>query len=264
MGFKDWFKKTFSFEEEQEELTPIATNTWIKVYYKILFKPNEKWTKKQIEKYLQKEQSSLIHIVMNLGQVSEKDGRIHGFINPALNQNAIFTYNIGKEFLLLHFNRNFTFWFDKSKEYKDCYEILIRAKERKPNDRVGVKILKKNEKRIYGYSPVDFMKDKFMLAELNKQLCEYLEIPQEEIENIAYPDFNKNNKPIIRVKIGVLFVEHLVKDRLELKNKNPQIEKACFGDFDDFIKHLRKQKNNKEIFRWLKKVDKLLKNKKEI
>ena len=48
MGIKkilDWFN-------EEEKLTPIATNSWINVYYRILYKPNYNWKQNQIEKHI--------------------------------------------------------------------------------------------------------------------------------------------------------------------------------------------------------------------
>jgi len=257
MGILDWFNE----EEKEEKLTPIATNSWINVYYRILYKPNEKWKKNKIEKHINQELNNLISIVTNIGQVIV-NGKLIGFLNPALNKNSLITYEkIAKNFMAYHFSRNFTFKVIKSKEYKGWYEYLIKSKEKSDNGiKEGIREIKKGEKVVYGYSPIDFAQDKFMLFELDKEISEYLNILFTEGEDKAYTDFNKNGEPIVKVKISTLFFEHKVKDRLELKQKNPEIEKICFGDsFDDFIEHFRKQKEEKNVVKWLKEVDKLIK-----
>lgn len=264
MGLFKKFIKSMNLngdEDIEEELTPIATTSWIKVYYRILFKPRKDWKQKQIDEHITKTYNDLIGIVTNIGQIVV-DGKLVGFLNPFLNLNAIMTYEkLPKEFPMLKFQRNFTFMVDKSKEYKGCWEFWIKSKEKGKEIKTGLREIKKNEKVTYGYSPIDFAQDKFMLMELDKQLSSYLNVISTKGENMAYTDFNKEGEPIVRVKIGVLFMEHKVKDRIELMRIHPKIEKRCFGDdFNDFIEHFRKQKKDKNIAKWLNEVDKLLKN----
>ena len=267
MGFKNWFKDAIGHDDSKPEvLIPIATTSWINVYYYITFHPSKMMSKKEIEEQVNKEYRDLIQIVSNQ-QIVFGDDKYLGFSNPVI-QNWMLIYQHPKQIYVKTFERNFTFQIIKSKE-KGCYDYVVKTKERdeltkkeldKLNKQEEIKLapIKKGQKVIYGYSPVDFIKDKEMLFELDKHLTEYFRIIDQESLLTLY--FNKKGEPIWRIKLGCLFFDYNMKDRIKLKSQCPKIHDNCFGDLDEFISMLKKLKpkhkkmNNKK---WLKEVDKL-------
>jgi len=265
------------FERKQKKLSQIATNSWINVYYKILYHPNKEWKKKEKE-FQEETLKDIINISINLRQIIINNVLI-GFRNYSLNEGAFITHkeivdprlSFTKEFLakILKENnsnytlsRSLTFEVTKSKENKDYYEFIIRPKEIKKDDKPGLKIIKGTPIGNWGYSPIDFAYDKWMLSELNREISEYLNLKYIEGNNIfTWISFDKENNPLLNLKNGNLFIDFKVKNALELRKKYPEIEKDCFGDnLKGLINNFRnKTKKDEKTKRWIQEVDKLIK-----
>ncbi|MEM0143888.1 MAG: hypothetical protein QXN16_02155 [Candidatus Micrarchaeaceae archaeon] len=301
MGIREWFKQKPKEAETEEELSPIVTNAWINVYFKISYKPPKELTEEQALKEAINFKLMLMKMYSGLRQVVVGE-RIRGYINPVIGKNNLVTgitrgrfyvisnmqvdrgrfYVISnmqvdketfnesgtnKEMFLEPISRNFTF---KEEKVKDGYDIIVRPVGKSPVDMELIYL--KNYERKYGYSPIDFINDKFKLVEFDKEICSYFGIKQLELsteretaidkKDDAMPSFNDDGEPIVRARLGtVLFMDYRVSDRLELEKKNPKIARACFGgkDFNNFIDFWLEHKgDNKYIEKWLKTVEKIL------
>lgn len=234
-------------------LNSITKKNWIQIEIRILYLPKKNLLKKEVNSQILKEKFELISILNNIKQVTS-DQQIVGFINPHLGLNSVYTPDNSKKLYISGLSRDFKFKSNKIKN-QEVYEYFINFLENEPSSK------KIKNRAISGYSPIDYLKDKFLLAELVREIHEHFYIPFEESK--GYIGYNKLEEPILCSINGVLKMTQRVVDRIKLMNHDPELEKACFGDsFVDYIKQWRKKSKDKMITKWLNDVDKLVKDEK--
>lgn len=242
---------------EKEKSDLISDKDWIDVYFKLIFDQldDEEKTNYALDQIITSGQ--IMHMIGLVGIAQDtmkplaKIGDIYLDANGRPHEN------------LYDLKRNFAVQYYKSKRVKSSYEVLVRATSRIPiltkNDPWGLKYLVKEKNKTFGYSPRALAKDLWLLAKLDRQIQKQVQGSKSNPQILVY--FNKKNDPCIEAKIGAtLHLAYRVQDRLELRLKKPELEKACFSDkFEDCVKFLANESDNNLIrISWLKVVKKLL------
>ncbi len=244
----------------------IETSNWINVYLKVGIHIQPDWDKKRIESELIILEQKLLSIITNLQRVTFKSETL-GHINPFIGKTTLFMSKVlkkGVTYDVSSFVRDPTFQRIQSKGEPPY--VIIRFKETKAeyHSTKRIQMVDANiDNNPHGYSPVDFARDNQMFGELSTEIANYLAIPHKQ-ETVGY-FFNKEGAPCIMAQSDSLTIEHSIKDRLELRLKNPKLERACFGDkkLEYAIDAIRKTTASENGAKWIKAVDELLKKYKE-
>jgi hypothetical protein len=281
MGIKDWFNRNFDFrdlEEKKENKNrteksfPIETKDWIRLSYSIILTPDKKFGKnkdKEREETIGRITLDLHKIILNLARVIKitNNGEAYflGHSNPLFEgRNIIFDPNAKKSDQLINqpLSRGISISFDKKGE---GYQILLRAKNKSKSKAGDLIDVSKQKNKVYGYSPIDFANDLPTLFELDEELWIYFkDIHTEEPKRMFRVNFNEEKEPIITFYERYMVIEYNMKDRIKLKEINPDLELRCFNlSIEELIKYLRKQKTfDEHSKKWVEMVERLIKENK--
>jgi hypothetical protein len=231
-------------DEEIEFINYENEPKWINVFLTINF---GKMPKKKVAEI----GMEILEIFINAKAVYNSKGEYLGYINPKLNQNTLLTNNkITKEMSYKTISQPFAP--EIKQENGDTKLIFFHYKK---------------------YSLPELYKDLFILW----NICEnILELYIKEGDKGTTPSFNPifiDKKPAIENLEKLLKFRYKVEDRLKYgEERNKKIDKLCLGsNIKEYFDTIKKnelldrnvkidKKKSEEIRRWLKEVEKLLKN----
>lgn len=277
---------------EINSLPTIAAKKWVNINCRIFHIAEKNLTRQQNKKNIKKSIKRLKKFVENIGLVIEPNkeywkryaeweqkgskGRFYidkllqgkpvGFSNPELKELSFQDYcqRLNKNLMELKYEINSSFKIVRNvKKSRDDIWIKVKIGEKPKEKRdierdsfVEIPPFKEN----WNYSPIEFINNKDILYELTNQISAFGLEPAKVETN--YMGFNKNGEPTILIIRGVMIIEYLVKDRIELMKNCPEIDKECFGNyFRDFIEENSLEKDMGEhTQKWLDKVRQLLKH----
>jgi len=234
-------------EQEEKEKIETLSNKFIKVYFKINLSKDH--PKKEVNKIA----GELLLILINTQGIFSEKNEFIGAINPYLNQNAIFGYDLNKKQMTTR---------------KLCRAFIPKVKKESNGDST-IFIIPMNEKgKEEMYSPLTFNYDFWILREINQYFLSFL--GWEQGEDTFNPIFI-NGKPAIERKIGTIFrVEYKVEDRIKYVKDYSEFDKFLGADIEEFfnivknnkfrdskIKLTKKERENIDL--WIEKVKELLK-----